>query len=58
VPAELTPLRNGLPKHCVLTVPMAPGLYQRLADMAAANRRSMSNLVRLLIEQAWEAEAA
>ena len=49
-------LRNGIPKHCILTVPMSPELYQQLADLALAKRRSMSNFARLLIEEAWTIE--
>jgi hypothetical protein len=49
-------LRNGIPKHCILTVPMSAELYQKLADLATVKRRSMSNLVRLMIEEASIAE--
>jgi hypothetical protein len=49
-------LRNGIPKHCILTVPMSAALYQQLADLATVKRRSMSNLVRLMIEEASIAE--
>lgn len=44
------------PKYRFLTVPMPPEMYRRVGEMATAKRRSMSNLVRLLIEEAWAAE--